>query len=259
MEFVKRHYEKILLSLVLLGLAGAAAWLPIAIKDARQDLDAAVGQPPNPKPLSPVDLTKEKAALDHLKNPPVVVLSGGHNLFNPVTWKRTSTNLIKILVEGPEALVVKDIRPLFTKITFERVAGSGYYIGLEVHSKKQPQIYAKINDKPKARDIFVVREAKGPPEDPTELVIELLETQEKVSITKAQPFQRIDGYAADLFYPPDNKTFPNRSVGDSRSDSVTLGGETYKMVAITNNAVRVSADSTTKQTTIIWTGAPNPK
>ena len=40
MEFLKRHYEKVLLSLVLLGLATVAAMLPLKIRKEREELES---------------------------------------------------------------------------------------------------------------------------------------------------------------------------------------------------------------------------
>src|SRR6478609_1882823 len=101
MEFLKKHYEKILLSLVLLCLAVAAAWLPTKIRQEKEELQKTIFNLPKPRELQPVDLSTNESALKRLQNPPTVELSGAHNLFNPVTWKvKADGSFIKIVQEG---------------------------------------------------------------------------------------------------------------------------------------------------------------
>lgn len=252
MDFLKRHYEKIILSLVLLCLAVAAAWLPIKIRQEKEDLQKTIFNLPKPKELKAVDLSTNETALKRLQNPPTVELAGAHNLFNPVTWKvKPDASFLKIVREGVDALIVTKLQPLHMELGFDRVAASGYWIGVKRLSVKKPSIYAKVGEK-KEKDLFALKEVKGPPEDPEELILELTETQEVISITKTKPFQKVEGYAADLRYPPDNLNFANKKV----NDVITFGGESYKIIAITENEVRVQAISTEKRTTILWNGAP---
>ena len=88
---------------------------------------------------------------------------------------------------------------------------------------------------------------------PEELILELADSNSQtVSLSKAKPFQRVEGYAADLRYPPDNLNFRDKKV----NDLIPIAGESYKIIAITENEVRVSAISTDKRTTILWKGVP---
>src|SRR5581483_11702271 len=232
MEFLKKHYEKILLSVVLLGLGGAALWLPGAIDEAKQQLEVQIEQKVQNHPVTDLDLSQPKAALERLKNPAPVVLSGEHNLFNPVTWKyRRDGSIFKILVEGPEALVVSNIHALYTSISYDRPSGSGYYFGLQVHSAKKGEVYIKVGDSNKKAIPFKLTGIQGAPEAPDSFDIELTDTQENVKVSKAQPFQRVDGYSVDLIYPPDNQTMNNKHV----NEYITFGGEGYKIIYITNN------------------------
>ena len=67
------------------------------------------------KALAPLDLTTDYMALALVTNPPPVVLSGDHNLLNPVTWRRMPDgNLRKILHTGPDAPSITNIIPLYT-------------------------------------------------------------------------------------------------------------------------------------------------
>src|SRR5208282_4726456 len=80
MQFLKRHYEKIVLCLVLLGLAGTAAWIKIEIAQVSQGSEAAPSRARKSAPLLPIDLSADQLALAQITNPPPVILSGSHNL-----------------------------------------------------------------------------------------------------------------------------------------------------------------------------------
>jgi hypothetical protein len=263
MEFIKRHYEKIIMSVVLLCLLGVAVWLPKMIGAAQESINVQAGSEPPSRPWKAADFSAQSNALEQLKKPVDVKLAGGtppelHNLFNPVTWKLTSSNTFqKIYVEGPDALVVKDIRPLYLTVAFDRPAGTGYYFYYQTLSGKKHNVYLHVKDTAKVagQPVFTLLGIKGPAEDPTEFTIQMLDTQETISVSKTVPFQKVDGYVADLTYPPEpNLNLRNKHLGDT----FNIAGETYKVIAISKNAVRVSAESNGKQTTINWTGATTP-
>ena len=249
MDFLKKHYEKILLSFVLLCLAITAVWFYIKINAEKERSQQYIITLPKPKELKPLDLTTNQATLQRLQNPPTIELAGAHNLVNPVTWKvKPDGTFLKIVRQGVDALTVTNIKPLYMELTYERASGAGYWIGVKRQSVKKPSVYAKLNDK---KDLFKITEVKGPAEDPEELMLELTENQQVISISKAKPFQRAEAYAADLRYDPDSKNFPNQRV----DNIITFGGESYKIIAITDKDVRVSAISTEKRTTILLKGA----
>ena len=255
MEFLKKHYEKILLSVVLLGLGVAAAWLPMVIKQVEVETkDKAVPvSEPSPKPLPPLDLSKESVALQAVTNQPPVSLSGGHNVFNPVTWKRTSDGLLmKVPKEGPEVMMVTNIAPLFTVVSYDRPSGSGYYMSYQQQSVKKGTEFVKVDEKDKS-GLFIIREVKGAPEDPSELIIEMQDTMEKASVKKGAPYQRVDGYTVDLKYDPDKRTYNKKHL----DDVIQLSGKNYKIIYITNNAVRVRDIINDKPTTIPFSGTSN--
>jgi hypothetical protein len=257
MEFIKKHYEKIIMSVVLLCLLGAAVCLPKMIADAREQINQKAGSEPPNRPWKATDFTIQSNALAALKVPFSVQLSGGvppeyHNLFNPVTWK-WNTNYVKVYVEGPEALVVKDVRPLYLTVAFDRSAGTGYYFYYQKQSGKKNNVYLHVKETAKVggQPVFTLLGIKGAPEDPSEFQILMLDTQETIAVTKQVPFQKVDGYVTDMTYPPEpNVNLKNKRVGDT----FTLAGETYKVIAISQNAVRVAAESNGKQTTIAWSG-----
>src|SRR5207253_22210 len=65
MEFLKKHYEKLILSVVLLGLAAVAATLPMKVNEEKQKEEdrknSLIGA--KVEPLKPVDLTTNQAVL----------------------------------------------------------------------------------------------------------------------------------------------------------------------------------------------------
>lgn len=251
-----QHYEKFLLSLVLLVLAFSVWFLFAKSKSEEEKIRRTpVGfERRTVKPVKPADMSKLESVLKLAPNPPVLNFSGPHNLFNPVKWQRKPDgSLLKIQTGnevGPGAMSITNITPLHFIISFDKVVPSGGYLlsitreGAErPGDRKKKQRLAKLNEK---GDTFILREIKGPPEDPTELVLELVDSGEKVSVFKDKPYMRPDGFEADLKYNVDGKTFLNQRVGGP----LTFGGEDYIIVAINQNEVVMSARSTEKKFTI---------
>src|SRR5438128_1798163 len=90
MEFLKNNYEKVILSVVLLGLAVAAALLPIWVageKRALEEIDNQITQTER-KELKLVNLSTNEIILQRVVKATALRLSGEHNLFNPVPWQR---------------------------------------------------------------------------------------------------------------------------------------------------------------------------
>ena len=131
--------------------------------------------------------------------------------------------------------------------------GVRYAIGVERESAPKPEqrrkkpYYAAVNDK---KDVFVIREVKGPPDNPTELVLELNDTAEHVVLKKGIPFKQVDGYTADLKYDPERKTWPGVRAGVTPRPPMIVAGEEYIIVAITKNEVVLSAKLNNKKTSI---------
>ena len=131
MEFLKNHYEKVILSVVLLGLAVAAVLLLTWVgneKRALEEIEQGITQVP-PKPLKDTVLSTNEAALQRIVKPAALRLSGEHNLFNPVQWKKMPDGRVIPLRTGreigPGALVVSAIKPLYLRIEFEGTSGTG--------------------------------------------------------------------------------------------------------------------------------------
>jgi len=258
MDFLKKHYEKILLGIVLLGLVGALLFLPLIINREKQSLTDMRTQviASNPKPLDPLDLSVEGAAMARMQAPYKVDLETTNKLFNPVQWQRAlDGHLIKVATGsevGPKALDVVRITPLFFILRLESVTtnefGARYAITVErqastsASQRGKHSHYASIGDK---NDAFTLKEIHGPPDNPTELILTLTDSGEIARLSKDQPFQRTDGYMADLKYDPEENHWQNQRVGGR----LKFQGRDYIIVAIDSNEVIVSDQLNQKKTT----------
>ena len=72
MQFLKAHYEKVILSVVLLGLAAVAALMPMRVAQERERQEAREREITNPKvkEYQPLDLTTNATVLARIEQPP---------------------------------------------------------------------------------------------------------------------------------------------------------------------------------------------
>lgn len=261
MDFLKKHYEKILLGVVLFGLVGAMVFLPFLILHDRNVLDDtrngiirhAV------RPLAPLDLTEQSNAIARLQLPYHLNFETTNRLFNPVEWqKAVNGTLIKLESGnevGPRAARITKIRPLYFILTLDSVEtnefGARYVVGVERQAaaaawQRAPRShYASVGDK---NDAFTITAVNGPPGKPTQLILRLTDSGERVTLSPNKPFRRVDGYAADLNYAPEGKNWQEQRVGDD----LKFAGDDYIIVAISRNEVVLSAKSNQKKTTLIY-------
>jgi hypothetical protein len=259
MEFIRKNYEKILLGLVLMGLVVAVVFLLFLVANEKQRLEDLRNKIINrtPKPLPALDLSVTEDLLKRGEARTVLDSTTTNKLFNPERWQRTADGrLIKVPVGSEvQRLEVVRIAPLYFIVTLDSISvsdlGPRYVIGVEQQMAARPrkqQFYSSPGEK---KPWFVLREAQGPPENPTALVLELSDSGEKISIAKDKPFRRVDGYVADLKYPPENRTFFNRRVGSA----IFFGGVEYIVVAIAPDEVVLSAPNQ-KKWTVKYGAAP---
>jgi len=252
MDFIKKNWEKVLLGAVLVGLLFAVIGLPIKIASEKQQLE----EVRNRITAGPVDSIDEvevegvESVLSRVQQPVTLDLNTSNRVVNPVQWNRTpSGQLIKVMKGdevGADAVVVEDISPLYLVITLDSVlttdSGSRYAIGVEKQaetsrrSRVKRQTYAAVGEK---NETFLLREIKGPPAQPTSVDLELSDTGERITISTGKPFRRVDGYMADLTYPPDSRRWAGKRIGES----VQIERENYNIVAITKTEVVLSAQS----------------
>ena len=251
MDFLKKHYDKLILSLALLGLVLTAVWVFMAIQQKQEEVQVQVTPASRPKAFPPVAIAAYQKTLEKATQPIDLDFGAPHHLFNPTTWKQKADGtLIKMQSSNPaDALTITKITPLDLIINFERQAGAGIYFGITREAaprqadRKKVQRYVNPGGK---TDLFTLTKVEGAPDKPERFLIELNDSKQQVVITPTQPYTRLEGYAADLAYSLENRTFADQRVGNT----IAFGGESYKIIAITENEVRVQANSNQKQTTI---------
>jgi hypothetical protein len=256
MEFIKAHYEKVILSVVLLGLAAAAALMPMKVSAEKQREDERKMTLIRPKvvPLPPIILTNSLETLTRLQQSTRVKLGGDHNVFNPVRWQRRQDGgLMKGSEAGLNALKITAIRPLALRISYDGTSGEPgnlrYQISITKDTERGGRPWPRLAAPKEKNSVFTLEEVRGDPANPSELVLLLAGEKELIVISKEKPYERIIGYAADFRHEFDKRNWQNLKVKDELTFG-GFGGETYNIVAITENEVVLSAKSNKKQTTI---------
>jgi hypothetical protein len=267
MDFVKKHYEKILLTVVLLGLVGALVFLPFLIAGDQEKVRNMTGVVLNPKvqPLPSLDLARQTNVMSRLQSPFSLDFSTTNRLFNPLQWqRRTDGTLVPVKpgIIGPEAAAVTKITPLYTIITLDSIETNSiatnelaarYVMSVErqaaaaLAQRGKRQHYASVAEK---LDAFTIRSVKGSVDNPAqlELTLQLADTGEQVTVTKDKPFRRVDGYTADLKYDPEGKKWQAQRL----NAALKFFGDDYIIVAINQDSVILLARSNQKKTTLTY-------
>jgi hypothetical protein len=265
---LSQHYEKIILTVILLALLGTAAFLPPRVAQSRETIRQALEEISRRgrKESQPLDTSLMEVALRRDRLEPQLDLDGSHNLFNPVVWKRGNDgSLYKVVSgdeEGPAGLQVTEIRPLEFRVEFDGVHRSGdnlrykflvldesrgrrgaparsVYLSEGVTSKNDPFKLAKVND---------------PAEDPASVDILLPDSAKVETISRENPYSSIAGYEADLVHERLGAKFNN--VRTKQPGGIRLGTQSYNIVAITRDAVTLQSNTTGKRWTIRLKGTP---
>jgi hypothetical protein len=266
MEFLKKHYEKVLLGVVLVGLTVGAASLPLMISAERAAEQAKTDEiiKRAPKPLEALDLKRSEEMVARASSRATLDLASSNRVFNSMPWqKRPDGTIFKVQPgnTGPEAVVITKLTPLFTRLSLDAISaaesGVRYVIGVEreaapvVANRRKKQYSATLNQK---NDVFAIREVQGAPESPTALIIELNDTNERVALSREKRFEREDGYMADLRYEPERKNWTGIRVGAGGPGTppILIEGESYIVVAINKSEVVLSAKSNNKKTVVAF-------
>ncbi|HEY1173411.1 MAG TPA: hypothetical protein VGH19_18725 [Verrucomicrobiae bacterium] len=267
MQFLKKHYEKIILCIVLLALAVAAVMLSIKVSNVKRSLVKAgktIDSYPR-VPLKAVDLTAFQNSLAVHTNAPALSMTNRHLLFNPVRWyKKPDGNIIKVSTGseiGIGALQASSIRPLKRIVSLESASGTGekarYNIGIVKQAGATPADrrkitqFASLNEKNK---YFMLKEVRGDVPIEATLVLVWLEdeTNDELLVSKAMPSEKTTDYVVDMAYPPDNQEFKGKRV----NESITIAGENYIIIAITETQVVMSAERNQKRTIVPLRATP---
>jgi hypothetical protein len=254
MEFLKRHYEKIILSVVLLGLAAVAAGLPIKVNQEKQKEEERKTSllTPTIKKYPPVDLTTNEMVLAKVKSPIHFDISGKHNLFNPVTWiQRPNGELLKVKTGkdvGIGAVEVTAINDLKLIISFDGPIGDPKDLKYQItvtnqtaSSPKSQRAFAKGG----SNNLGTLKEVRGPEDNPTEVVFIPAGENAGIVLGKDKPFVRTIGYSADLVDRVSNTRYPGMRKGMSITvfNPETNGRDVYKIVAIDKDTVTFQASN----------------
>jgi len=257
MEFLKKHYEKILLGLVLAGLIGVLVFMLFYIAADKQAMEERANSliHPHVTALTNLDLTVQGGVIARQQSPYVLDFETVNKVFNPLEWQRAldGTLIPAAKKTGLQMAVVTNIAPLYLIITFDSVLtnelGARYVLGVEKQAaptlakSRKHQHYASLKDK---NDTFSLDEIQGPPESPTALVLKLVDTGELVTVSRDKPYRRVDAHSADFRYDPEKKTFHAKRIGDK----VSFGGVDYLVVEVTQNELILSDQSNQKKTSL---------
>jgi hypothetical protein len=256
MQFLKKHYEKILLGVVLAGLIGVLVFMLFYIAADKQAMEDAANGLINPAahPLPDLDLTAKDAAVARLQSPYVLDFETGNKVFNPFEWVKMPDNTLvrKDTKTGAQVAVVAGIAPLYLVLKLDAVMtnelGARYNISVENQAASTPakrvahHHYVSVGDKP--NDTFQLLEVKGPPENPDALVLKIMDTGETATVTHGQPFRRVDAYVADLRYDPEKRAFHGLRAGSK----VSFNGTDYQVADISQNGLVLEDQSNQKKT-----------
>jgi serine/threonine protein kinase len=183
---------------------------------------------------------------------------------NPLSyqWYHAPHDTTGVTNPGPEGLILTRLAPLYLKLSLDGVApilGSvRYLISVENEAAASPPRRLKrvyhCSLRPNAsfsssNEVFTLREVKGSADNPTP-ILELNDTKERVSLSLGHPYQGVEGYAADLRYGPESKTWALRRVGEVLS----FGGDEYEIIAITQTAVVLRQISNNKTWAVEYEG-----
>jgi len=183
-------------------------------------------------------------------------------------WYRAPHDTTGATNPGPEGLILTRLAPLYMTLALEGVTtnlayGQRYHISVSPRyiisvedaaaptpgQRSKRQLYCSIGSESNPRQPFKLRDVKGPADNPT-VVLELNATKDSVSIDKDHPFQAVRGYAANLKYGPEDKTWVNKRVGSV----LALGGDEYEILAVTPSEVVLHQKSNTKTWAVKYHG-----
>jgi hypothetical protein len=256
MDFLKKHYEKVLLGLMLAGLIGVLVFMIFYITADKTDMENKRNSYINPpvKALTNLDLTLQDGAILRQKSAYNLDLETTNKLLNPLEWvKAPDGSLITAAKKiGLQVAVVTGITPLYLVITnassTTNELGARYNVSVERQAAPSPtkrhptSHFVSTGDKP--NETFALLEVKGPPENPDALVLKLVDSGEVVTLAQGKAYRRIEGYMADFRY--DQKIFRGRRAGDK----VSFGGVDYVVVEVNQNELILSDQSNQKKTSL---------
>lgn len=276
MEFLKNHYEKLILGLTLLLMAAGAVMLVLEAGMVQEELDGyrktiveSEGKPPATE-----DSAARKKTLDQARRPPQTDFVKVHRVFNPDAWYvDTNGNLVAGTNVGVNRLVVQSITPQQLQLEFAAVGGSPERPSVSFNMVRQfGRTPAETNRTrrsitlnttntsntldPARKLVLHAREIGGTPEAP-EAKLELHEPGKdplKFLLSKAQNFATVIDYVAHIYYEVET----NFVWKVARKDTpLVFAGDTNIVVEVTATNVILRAVSNDK-ITILPLGPAQP-
>ncbi len=263
MEQIKQHYEKAVIGLAMLALVYVAYDImgdksEDNIKEQQQARDRPFLE--QKKEMPAMDMTGYLSTLNRLENARPLNLGNPHNLFNPVQWRVTRQGTVLKVERGNEigagAIILSETKPLHLKVEYRGITGTApniryrFAVTRESAIKKKERLRMTTTVRGEnlkdSRDLFTLLKIVGAPADPTAFQLRLADNAGDITVKKGEVFQRVDGYTASLAYPPNNKNYPNKRVGDK----LFFADDGHNIVAIGESEVVLSTASTSKRTTI---------
>jgi len=258
MDFLKKHYEKVLLGVMLAGLIGVLVFMLFYISQDKEDMSNKSTGLVNPPvhALTNLDLTLLDGATARAQAAYNLDFDAPNKLFNPMEWQKAldGTMILAARKTGLQVAVVTNISPLYMVVWLDSVItnelGVRYFIKVErqaaaAPAKRRPvPHYVSKDDKPNAD--FTLVDVKGPAENPEGLVLKLTDDGSTRTIAKDNPYRRIDGYAADFRYDPERKVFRGKRTGDK----ISFGGVEYTVVDVNQHELILSDQSNQKKTSL---------
>ena len=271
MDFIKKQYEKLLLSAVLLALAVGAFLLTLRVESVKANIaeQGKIRSNRSKAVVVPINLSTNLEALERLSKPIALNFAGshagGHNLANPVRWIKDRNGQVVLerpgVGRGPSGLSLMRTIPLPLLVSYEGTAGAGddlrYLFRIEkqyarkADTRRATVVSVTLNNKT-PDSLFSLREIRGLKDAPSEVVIELLDGGERLVLTREKRFSRAFGYMADLRLDFESKTFSSKRL----DDSVQIAGKSYKIVAISKDEVVVSDPESQKRTVVRSASTP---
>jgi len=271
MDFLKNHYEKIVLSLVLIGLAAVGVWLTLQAVAFRGTIEQVEILKPNPSPPDPKAETNDFfEILTNSRTPRRVDFDGAHKIFNPekilknpVTRTRLPANEL-----GPKAIQVVSIKPLLLRAKLEmKKIRDRVTINLHYLSEFESGRYAERWNRTSLKDGKTVRMSSPlarmrqmrmlvnsvnlTPETPDQMAAELELTigsgLPRIIVLKGEQETALEmEYEADLHYPPDPTNVEFKNVRNDKP--LVFGGDTNTVMQVSSNSVTLRALSNFKRT-----------
>ncbi|MEQ2006460.1 MAG: hypothetical protein ABMA26_06660 [Limisphaerales bacterium] len=273
MEFLKSHYEKLILGVMLLLMAVGAVLLVLEVGTVQDELqkfkDMSLGN--DGKPPQQEDLGELIKALTQVTNPPKVEFAKVHKVFNPDAWYvDTNGNLIAGTNVGVERLIIQSITPQYLKVEFDSIGSTNpgresvklkvtrefmktlaeqgkRTLTLSLNSTNVSNTLDPAN-KAQSPQLFV-RGIAGTPEAP-EVKLELVEPGKdstKFTISKALGFAHVIEHVTHIVYPVESNHVWRVA---RKGQPLSFAGDTNIVVEITATNVVVRAISNDKHTTI---------